>query len=181
MHFAMADHAALVQWLVVCIALAGSLWVGWLIRGPRRVGKIAVALGLAVLWGVGAAFVAAHSNEFCRSYLHLCPERGDGNMAYWLYPLFATPFYLVSMLAFGYKDEAPVVGPSLHDTAVDAALVQLQGQNKIHQRCPSCHAVLVAEHVGAANTAMTRRVHLRCACGKCDQVFDLRIQHVDRS
>lgn len=177
----MADYAALIQWLVVCVAFASSIWVGWKIRGPRRMGKIASSVVLAAVWGVGAFFLAAYSNEFCRSYLHLCPERGDGNMAYWFYPLLATPIYLVSMLAFGSRDEAVAIGPSPFDTAVDAALVQLQGQNKIHQRCPSCHAVLVAEHVGLANTAVTRRVHLRCACGKCDQAFDLRIQQVDRS
>lgn len=170
----MADYAALIQWLVTGIALASSVWVGWLYRGPRRLGKIARSVGLTVAWGLGFTFVAVFANELCISYWHLCPDRGDRNMAYWFFPFFATPLYLVCMLAFGPQVEALAIEPSPHDKAVDAAVVQLQSHNKIHQRCPSCNTVIIAAQFEAANTTTTRRVNLRCACGKCDQLFDLR-------
>jgi hypothetical protein len=35
--------------------------------------------------------------------------------------------------------------------------------------------VIFAEPIEAANTAATRRVYLRCACGRCDRLFAFRV------
>lgn len=171
----MADYSSPIQWLVTGVALASSLWMGWWKRGPRHFGKIAGSAGLAALWGLCFTTLAVYGNSLCISSFHLCQDRGDGNMTYWFLPMFATPVYMLFLLAFGARDEPLVIEPSPFDKAANRAVTQLQNHSQIQQRCPGCQSVLCAEYVQAAKTATTQRVYLRCACRKCDRLFDLAI------
>ena len=173
--------AAVIQWVVLGIALVGSLWTGWLMRGPRNFRKIASSAVLALAWGFSFTYFAVYGNELCRSSFHLCPDHGDGNMTYWFLPLFATPIYLLFMLAFGSRDDPLVIEPSPYDEAADTAVAQLQNYTKIRQRCPGCHSLIFIEYLEAEATATTQRVYLRCACSKCDRLFDLLIHRPSES
>ena len=168
----MTDYAAPIQWVVLLLSLATSLGIGWAKRGPRRWPKVLGCAALAVAVGFAFTTLAVYANEVCRSTLHACQDHGDGNMSYWFFPLFATPLHWLVMLAFGVRHEPIVVTASAFDLAVEAALGEIQQGRAVHQRCPACASLITVERGDPAQAATTGRIRLRCACSKCDRLFE---------
>ena len=90
------------------IALAGPLAgcvlaarCGLSAAGAARPAYAAAALGVALALGLGLTFVQSALHTLCIENLHLCTQRGDRNMSYWLQSLLATPvFWLAGWVAW---------------------------------------------------------------------------------
>ena len=164
--------AAAIQWLVVVLGLALSLGIGWIRRGPRSVRKLFSSAGLAVLLGISLTYIAAYANEMCRTRWLLCPNQYEGNMAYWFFPFFAIPIDWLLMLAFGSRNGPLTFTASPFDAVVDAALGQMHRGEAITQRCPHCQSLSLVENVDIDPAHASPRIRLRCACSKCDRLFN---------
>lgn len=169
----MTDYSALIPWMVVFFGFVASMGIGWIRRGPRTFGKVIAAAGLAVALGLVLTCVSVLFNSLCIGSWHLCIYRGDGNMAYWFHSFFAIPIFWLLTLAFGTREEVFIMTRSTFDHAVDGALAQFRRQETIHQRCPHCKSLISLEPVAPEAAPAKRKIRLRCACSKCDRLFEL--------
>lgn len=167
------SFAAAVQLVVLFLGFAACIRIGWLNRGPRNFKRIASSAGIALIVGFAFTYIAVLSNQICRVSLNLCNEHGDGNMTYWFYPFFAIPINWILILAFGENEEPYVFTPSPFDRVVDDALANFRRGEQVHQRCPSCQSIISINNVDPRVVTGKRRVHLQCACSKCDRLFEL--------
>jgi hypothetical protein len=90
------DLSPVIAWFVPCLGLAASVMVGR--RKSKSVsGSIAIpAIFIALFLGVALTFVQVFVHTLCIESLHLCTNRGDGNMSYWFQSFFAVPLFWLS-------------------------------------------------------------------------------------
>ena len=87
------ELSPVVATLVPLVGIAVSINLGMRAAASDRTSYWGAAFLVALVLGLGLTLIQVVLHGLCIDALHLCKNRGDGNMTYWLQSLFAFPAF----------------------------------------------------------------------------------------
>ena len=96
----MSELSPHIGWFFAAVGLVPALFVGRAMRGRKALGSVVATAILSSLLSGILVFCTSAAQTFCVERLSRCSSAGDGNVSFWLYPLYALPIYWLCMLAW---------------------------------------------------------------------------------
>src|SRR5882672_569219 len=91
------DYSTVTPWVIVLSGIAAAVLIGRVTAVPNGLAVCLLGAVVAAALGLGLMYIAASVHSECIAAKR-CTTHGDGNISFWIYPLFGIPLYWIGYI-----------------------------------------------------------------------------------